>query len=81
MQNTNKKITGYPSVDKPWLKYYSEELISGTIPEMRVFDLMYSRNQSYPNDIALNYFNNKISYSELFDNIHKTAKSFITLGV
>ena len=20
-----KKLTGYPSVDKPWLKYYSEE--------------------------------------------------------
>ena len=21
----HKKLTGYPSIDKPWLKYYSEE--------------------------------------------------------
>lgn len=23
--NTEKELTGYPSIDKPWLKYYSEE--------------------------------------------------------
>ena len=48
---------------------------------MRVFDLIYSKNRSYPNDIALNYYNHKITYSELFDNIHKTAKSFKALDV
>lgn len=21
----DKKLTGYPSIDKPWLKYYGEE--------------------------------------------------------
>ena len=25
---TEKKLTGYPSIDKPWLKYYPQELLS-----------------------------------------------------
>ena len=25
---TENKLTGYPSIDKPWLKYYSEETIN-----------------------------------------------------
>ena len=25
--NNNTPLTGYPSIDKPWLKYYSEEAI------------------------------------------------------
>ena len=28
---TEKKLTGYPSIDKPWLKYYSEEAINGVV--------------------------------------------------
>lgn len=24
---SEQKLTGYPSIDKPWLKYYSEEAI------------------------------------------------------
>ena len=28
--------TGYPSIDKPWLKYYSEEAINAPLPEMDV---------------------------------------------
>lgn len=28
-----KKLTGYPSIDKPWIKYYSEEAINAKLPE------------------------------------------------
>ena len=27
------ELTDYPSIDKPWLKYYSEEAINVKIPE------------------------------------------------
>ena len=27
-----QKMTGYPSIDKPWLKYYSEEAINTPLP-------------------------------------------------
>ena len=29
--NTNQ-TTGYPSIDKPWLKYYSDEAINAKLP-------------------------------------------------
>ena len=25
MQAEEKKLTGYPSIDKPWLKYYEQD--------------------------------------------------------
>jgi len=30
------KLTGYPSIDKPWLKYYSEAAINAPLPECTV---------------------------------------------
>lgn len=33
-----KTITGYPSVDKPWLKYYSEEEVNIKLPERTMYE-------------------------------------------
>ena len=30
---TTQNMTGYPSIDKPWLKYSSEEAINAPLPE------------------------------------------------
>ncbi|MCQ2478777.1 MAG: acyl--CoA ligase, partial [Clostridia bacterium] len=76
-----KKLTGYPSIDKPWLKYYTDEAINAPLPECTIFEYMYENNKEYPDDIALLYFNSKITYGELFRNIDKTAKAFTTIGV
>ena len=35
-----KKMTGYPSLDKPWLKHYKEDSINFEIPECSVYDFM-----------------------------------------
>ena len=79
--NTEKKLTGYPSIDKPWLKYYSEEAINAPLPECTIYDYMWNNNKDHPSNIALNYFDRKITYKELFDNIEKAAKAFTAMGV
>lgn len=33
MTDKEKQLTGYPSIDKPWLKYYSEEASNAPLPE------------------------------------------------
>ena len=33
-----KKVTGYPSIDKPWLKYYSEEAIRAELPNDTLYE-------------------------------------------
>ncbi len=73
--------TGYPSVDRPWLKYYSEEAINTPLPECSIYEYMLENNKDYPADIAINYLGRKITYKELFENIDKTASAFLKAGV
>ena len=76
-----KKLTGYPSIDKPWLKYYSEEAINAPLPECTIYEYLWENNKDYPDDIAIIYYNRKITYGELFREIDKTASALLALGV
>lgn len=73
------KLTGYPSIDKPWLKYYSDEAIHTLLPEGTICEYMMSRNQNRLSAAALNYFGRMISYRELFREIDRAASSFASL--
>ncbi|MCQ2082402.1 MAG: acyl--CoA ligase [Lachnospiraceae bacterium] len=74
-------ITGYPSKDKPWLKYYDPKLISEQIPNCSLYEYMFLNNKDYLDNTAINYFGAKITYSELFSMIDVAAKSFVSQGV
>ena len=76
-----KNQVGKPSVDKPWLKYYTKEQKNTPIPKMSVYDYLLECNKQYKGRIALNYFNRKITYEELFNNIDKVAVALIQKGV
>ena len=76
-----KKLTGYPSVDKPWLKYYSEEAINTPLPECTIYEYLYENSKDYPKDIALEYMGSKISYRELFVRIDECVKALTALQV
>lgn len=70
-----------PSVLRPWLKYYDRGAAEEELPKCSLYGYVYERNKAHPNDIALSYFDNKITYRELFDNIQKTAKALLAQGV
>lgn len=36
MGSENKHMTGYPSIDKPWLQYYSEGAINDKLPNCNI---------------------------------------------
>lgn len=76
-----KNLTGYPSIDKPWLKYYSEEAINAPLPECTIYEYLMENNRNYPDDIAILYLGRKIKYGELFQQIDRTAAAFSALGV
>lgn len=73
--------TGYASLDKPWLSYFSEESIEADLPNMRIYDYLYQNNRKYINDIALTFENVTCTFGELFEKIDKTAKAYRALGV
>jgi len=73
--------TGYPSIDKPWLKFYDEESIVKNFKPMSIYQLMSSLNIGHGDDIAINYFNNKITFAELEKNIDIVAKGLLEIGI
>lgn len=73
--------TGYPSVDRPWMKYYTEAQIKAPLPECSLYEYLWNQNKEHLDDYALNYFGNKITYGKLFDMIDEAARAFIAIGV
>ncbi len=78
---TDSILTGYPSVDKPWLKFYSEDVLNYHQEDLTLYENLLKNNKDYPNDIALNYMGHRISFGELFESIDKTALAFKKAGV
>jgi long-chain acyl-CoA synthetase len=76
-----KKPTGYPSIDKPWLKHYSEEAIHTSIPECTIYEYIWNRNKECLDKPALNYFDKRITYRQMFSYIDRAAKAFSAIGV
>ncbi len=78
---TEHNRTGYPSIDKPWLKYYSGEAIKAPIPQRTVYESIYDINSKHLADVSLMYFGRKITYKTVFENVEKVKKAFIANGV
>ena len=78
---TEHKLTGYPSIDKPWLKYYSKETIDAEMPHCSMYEYIRHENENTQEKVALNYFGNKITYRELFGRIERVAAAFQKAGV
>ena len=76
-----ENLTGYPSIDKPWLKYYSEEAIKTPLPKMTMYQYIWEKNQNNLDTTAIEYFGRRITYKSLFENIGKAAKAFATAGI
>lgn len=74
-KEAQKEYTGYPSIDKPWLKYYSEEAINAVFPECTIYGNIYDHNRAHLTDVALLYFGKKISYEKLFSEVDKAARA------
>ncbi|MBR1702334.1 MAG: acyl--CoA ligase [Lachnospiraceae bacterium] len=78
--DTEKQLTGYPSIDKPWLKYYSEEAINTELPSGSAYDYLYEMNKSR-HKAALEYYGNTITFKQLFKNIAAVERAFLAQGV
>ena len=74
-------MTGYPSIDKPWLKYYSQEVIDAPLPECTIYEHIFNNNQDNLDRIALVYYGTKISYRQMFQEISYIAGTLEDNGI
>ena len=81
MAEEKKALTGYPSIDKPWLKYYSEEAIKAVLPEETLYTHLRNCSEGYLKRTALNYYGENISYQKLFVYIDSVASALENIGI
>ena len=76
---TEQDLIGYPSIDKPWLKYYGEHFDPQDIPDMSIYQLTVKYNQTRMNSVALdirssaNGYRKGIKITYWFDSFSEAA--------
>lgn len=81
MMKTETGMTGYPSMDMPWLKYYNKESLEKPLPHSTIADYIYTENKDHLTGTALIFFGRKISYGTLFSEIDKAVAAFLACGI
>ena len=84
-----KQQTGYPTIDRPWDKYYEKEFKEEDIPNMSIYQLALESNKENMQKTALdmrvskNDFAKgiKLSYQGLFDRIDESSKASKIIGL
>ena len=67
--------------NEPWLDYYSREERSIKFTTKSIYEYLVEQVGEDKDFIALNYFENRISYNEFFDNINNCARALRSYGV
>ena len=83
--DSDKNLTGFPSIDKPWLKYYREGAFEAAteIPSgITVWDFIENKLNEQGDAVpALEYFGKTISRSQFIENVYLWARVFKGMGV
>ena len=74
-------LTGVPNIDRPWLKYYSNEELVAKSVNKTAYRYLYDENKKYSNATAIIFANREIKYFELFSQIERVAKALKSMGV
>ena len=76
------ELTGYPSIDKPWLKYFNKEVINTQLPKGKnLYDNLFDNNKDHLSDIALRFFGKAYTYDELFNLIDEAETKCRSIGI
>ncbi len=80
----SENLTGYPSIDKPWMKYYKNgaDIEANNIPENKtVWDIIEEKLLEYSDVPAIEYFNRSISRKQFIEMVYTWAKAFRVIGI
>ncbi len=74
-------MSGYASIDEPWLKGTKEEADSDKIVPKTMWQVLKENSKSFENHNALYYEGTYITYKELIEKCEHFAKCFTKLGI
>lgn len=76
-----KNETGYPHFDKPWMKYYDENIVQSEDPKMNLTDYLKEKTKGNGSLLAHSYYKDDITFDELFDKVDVASKVLSDIGV
>lgn len=76
-----KKLTGYPSIDKPQSKYYRKEPVRLIDTEQTIYNLVFSTNEGNISSPAIEYLGVKWSFKKLKSETDKAASAYYYSGL
>ena len=75
-------MTGYPSIDKPWLKYYTREQIEKPHPvPMTVYEYLLECTREHQAKNAIRFEGQHITYGKMLFRIERTADALVSAGI
>lgn len=76
-----KKNTGYPHIDKPWMKYYDESKAKEKLPKETIYQYMKRNVNKYIDNTLITYNGKKINGYEFLNCIDKASGVLSSIGV
>ncbi len=76
-----KKTFDKMTYKHPWDKFYKKSDRVIKVPNMSVYEYMREQNKNNMDSIAINYFNNKMTYRYFFGEINLCAKALRSQGI
>lgn len=79
----SKKLTGYASIDKPWLSRYPKEIFALREQGKKYARILEKLKDVWtnPEDVMINYYDTEIKAGDFFNRVDEAAKSLIALGI
>ena len=74
------KMTGYPHIDKPWMKYYDKD-ITVEYPKGNITDYVYNKSIGHEDMVDDTYYTRDFTYGESAERINHASQALRGLGV
>ena len=76
-----KKLTGYPSIDKPQLQFYREKPVREINTEQTIYDLIFKTNDKNMSAPAIEYLGVQWTFEKLKAKVDQAASAFYASGL
>lgn len=74
-------LTGYPSKDLPWNKFYRKEPIRDIKLNQTIYEMVFNENKDNMGSVAIGYLGTNITFRKLKRKVDKFADALIKNGV
>ena len=76
-----KKMTGYPSIDKPQMRFYREKPVRSINTDQTIYNLIFSTNKDSIASPAIEYLGVEWTFEKLKNETDKAASAFYHSGL